>query len=212
MRFPKGLIVVGLLGFVVIAGPGCATHEPYHGPISSYYAKVSAQRPATPIPAQLIVHSSATEDPQTKSDLVKVFAINMKQTGAFADVVLPGSPTNAQLKRLDLDVNLKVLVSNRTSPWYMASWGCIFPMFMPWNEITAEGQMTATVSDEGRALKTYESTKTSKLGRNSVGLAYVRIETRTLERWCRPALTALFDDVINQIVADSATYETYRTK
>ena len=158
---------------------------------------------------QVLVRSTTTEDPKTRGDLVNVFMINLKQTGKFADVVPSGAPINPALRRLEADVNLQMEVSNLTSPFYVASWGCIFPMFIPLNKITADGQMTAVIRDNETMLKTYSSKKTTISHRNSVGLAWIRIETRTMERWSRPALTALFDDLIAQILADSETYQKY---
>lgn len=206
MRMLKAGFVLGIL---VTLGTGCATRVPYQGPISAYYYKPAATRPATPVPAQVLVHSSAAGASQTKMDLARIFTINLKQSGKFADIVPAGAPESPVLKRLDMDVNLTMDVANSTSPFYVLSWGCIFPMFIPLNKITADGQMTVAVSDKGAVIKTYTAKTTSVLHRNSVGLAWIRTETQTLERWCRPALTALLDDMMNQIVADTETYKKY---
>ena len=202
----RGMVVAGAV--LMSMSTGCATHEAYHGPISTYFSRGAMAKLGQPLPIQAVVKVTG-EDPKTTMDLAAVFINNLKASGKFADVIPVGGPANPSLKRVEMDVDLKMLVSNKTSPLYVISWGCIFPMFIPGNKITSEGHMTVAVSDGSSTLKTYVSDKTVTQGRNSVGLAYVRIETRTMERWSRPTLEALFDDMIGQIVQDNETYQRF---
>ena len=184
---------------------GCTTHGPYHGPISTYYVGGNIAYPQTPLPIQLFVRATG-DDPRTRDDLLNVFLLNMKQTGEFANVSPFGAPVIPSLKRLDADIDLKMAVSSKTSPGYVASWMLIVPMFLPGNEITAEGRMTAVIRDDQTVIKSYSAEKTTTSRRNSVGLAYVKIETVVLEKWSRATLTALFDDLISQITNDGEMY------
>jgi len=192
------------LSFLLV---GCATREPYQGPISSYLMDSNVARQNKPLPIQLFVRATGPEDPGTRDDLLTVFMLNLKLAGKFASVVPVGSPVIPSLARLDMDIDLKMEISNRTPPWYVISWGCIIPMFIPGNKITADGRMTAVIRDNQSVLKTYSAEKTSIAYRNSVGIALIKIETRTVERWSRATITALFDDLILQIANDTETYQ-----
>jgi hypothetical protein len=204
-RVAKGLCIAGFLVSSLLVG--CATRSPYQGPISDYAVGVSVSQANKPIPVQLFVKAIGPDDPGTKEDLLRVFILNLKQSGKFADVSPAWAPVISTLARLDVDIDLKMEVSSDTSPLYVTSWGCIFPMFIPGNKITADGRMTAVVRDNQSVLKTYSAAKTKTAYRNSIGFIMIKLETRTLERWSRATLTALFDDLIAQIVNDAKTYQ-----
>jgi len=185
---------------------GCRTSTPYVGDIST-----SMSVPRThekPLPIQLIV--DAPEKPGrtvSRRSLSQAFALGLKETGKFAEVSLLGREPDRGLTCLYADVDMDMMMYCRTPAWYFASWVMIWPMFVPWNEIAADGNASVTIRNEGQTLKTYTAQSDRQLTgrRNSVGLAYVRTQMSTWAPWASPAATNLLGELIRSIVTDTAT-------
>ena len=204
----RHLYVAVALSTSVMLFAGCRTSTPYVGDVSR--PAVDQRADQKPLPIQLIVDAPAKSTRTvSRNSLRQAFTLGLQETGMFTEVSLPGGARDATLTRLYADVDMDVMMYCSTPPWYAVSWAMIWPMFVPWNEISAAGDASATVRDEGHVIKTYSAQADKQLTgrRNSVGLAYVRTHMSTWAPWAAPVATNLLGELIQRIVEDRTTFE-----
>jgi hypothetical protein len=196
------------LFFALLVLSGCQTETRYVGHVNLPLDVPQARE--APLPIQLIV--DAPEKPGRtipRDSLTGAFFAALRDTKNFQKVSLRGSELNPSLTCLYADVDMEIMMYCSTPAWYVVTWILIFPMFLPLNEISAEGDASITIRDEHQELKKYSlhCDEQSMAWRNSVGLAHVKKQMAVSPSWSAPIVKNLIDDLLQAIIDDTATFE-----
>jgi hypothetical protein len=184
-RNRHSFLLFGLLIIQVLLCLGCSTY--YVGSIDVDIPSARIQAQGEPLPIQLVVRSDVKDYTEAEKHLETTFVRNLNKTRKFAKVVSNNAQTDSSLKRLEADVDMELLLRCKTPTLYAAFWCCIFPLFLPGNQIIADGKITVSIQDDQSVIKTYSAHKKTTSGRrNSVGLVGVRYEMERTQKWAQP--------------------------